>query len=98
MLESKGAAAAEQVLGGLVEWMGNDLIDGWLHLPIPLFEKVSELSEELFRACESYLAWARQAPMPVPEAARQGYEQRLRVVLERVHALATQGAGRPGLP
>jgi hypothetical protein len=33
--------AVEQVLGGLVEWMGSDLLDGWLRLPIPRFEEVS---------------------------------------------------------
>ena len=94
VLESKGAAAAEQVLGGLVEWMGNDLMDGWLHLPIPLFEKVSELSEEVFRACESYLAWARQASTRAPDAA---HEERLRAVLERVRVLATRGDGGTGI-
>jgi len=91
VLRSKDAAAAEQVLGGLVEWMGNDLIDGWLQLAIPLFEEVSDLSEELFRACESYLAWARQASTPNPDEARLRHEERLHEVLERVRALAERG-------
>ncbi len=98
VLQSKGADAAEQVLGGLVEWMGNDLIDGWLHLAIPLFEEVSDLSEELFRACESYLAWARQACTRSSDEARLRREERLQVVLERVRALAGRDEGPPGLP
>jgi len=48
--------AAEQVLGGLVDWMGNGLLDGWLHLPIPRFEAISDLAEELLQACQTYLA------------------------------------------
>jgi len=85
--QRKEAAAAEQVLGGLVEWMGSDLLDGWLHLPIPLFEKLSDLSEELFRACEAYLAWLRQAPPPILGEARQIREEAIRKVLDRIHAL-----------
>lgn len=91
VLQTKGAAAAEQVLGGLVEWMGNDLIDGWLHLTIPLFEEVSDLSEELFRVCESYLAWARQASTPSPDATGLCHEEMLQNVLERVRGLAERG-------
>ncbi|MEK6717914.1 MAG: hypothetical protein AABZ16_10540, partial [candidate division NC10 bacterium] len=37
---TKEIPAVEQILGGLVEWMGSDLLDGWLRLPIPLFEEV----------------------------------------------------------
>ena len=94
VLESKGAAAAEQVLGGLVEWMGNDLMDGWLHLPIPLFEEVSELSEEVFRACEGCPAGARQPGRRAPDATHEG---RLRAVLERVRALASRGDRHSGI-
>jgi hypothetical protein len=96
VLQSKGAAAAEQVLGGLVDWMGNDLMDGWLHLPIPLFQEVSDLSEEVFRACESYLAWASQGSTPASEEERQLHEERLHAVVERVRALAARGDGRTG--
>jgi hypothetical protein len=41
--------AAEQILGGLVDWMGNGLIDGWLWLPIPLFARISDLAEDAVR-------------------------------------------------
>jgi hypothetical protein len=87
------AASVEQVLGGLVEWMGSDLLDGWLHLPIPLFEELSDLSEDLFRACEDYLAWVRQAPRPIPGENRQVPEVAIRKVLDRAHALAEREGG-----
>ena len=93
--QKKEAPAVEQVLGGLVEWMGSDLLDGWLHLPIPLFEKLSDLSEELFRACEAYLAWLRQAPRPVLEKDRLIWEEAIRAVLNRVHRLAHAPGGNP---
>lgn len=85
---TKEAITAEQVLGGLVEWMGSDLLDGWLRLPIPLFEEVSGLSEELLQACQAYLAWLRQAPRPVPDEGRGMHEAVIRSVLDRVRALA----------
>ena len=88
---TREATAAEQVLGGLVEWMGSDLLDGWLRLPIPLFEEVSGLSEELFHACRAYLAWSRQSPCPAPEQDRGKHAEPIRCVLDRVHMLATRG-------
>ncbi|MBI4735302.1 MAG: hypothetical protein HY766_04465 [candidate division NC10 bacterium] len=90
---TKEIPAVEQILGGLVEWMGSDLLDGWLRLPIPLFEEVSDLSEELFRACEAYLAWIRQARHPIPAEARRPHEEVIRGVLQRVHALAERPIG-----
>jgi len=91
---AKEAPAVEQILGGLVEWMGSDLLDGWLRLPIPLFEEVSGLSEELFRACEGYLAWIRRAPRVVPDEGRRQHEEVIGAVLERVRALAPGSSGR----
>jgi hypothetical protein len=83
----------DQVLGGLVEWMGSDLLDGWLHLPIPVFEEVSGLSEDLFRACQSYLAWIRQAPQPLAAEGRRPHEDLIGSVLERVNALSVRAVG-----
>jgi len=84
------ALAVEQVLGGLVEWMGNDLLDGWLRLPIPLFEEVSGLSEELLQACQAYLAWLRQTPRAAPAEGCCTHEDLIRSVLDRVRALAAR--------
>jgi hypothetical protein len=85
---NRGAIAAEQVMGGLVEWMGSDLLDGWLRLPIPLFEEVSGLAEELLQACQAHLAWLRQSPQPIQAEARCPHEDLIRSVLDRVQALA----------
>jgi hypothetical protein len=88
---TREAIAAEQVLGGLVEWMGSDLLDGWLRLPIPLFEKVSGLTEELLQVCQAYLAWLQQSPRPAPAEGRSSHEAAVRSVLDRVRALPEQG-------
>ncbi len=90
---TKEVPVMEQVLGGLVEWMGSDLLDGWLHLPIPLFEELSGLAEDLFRACEGYLAWIRQAPRPVRAGDRQPHERLIGAVLDRARALAERPIG-----
>lgn len=90
---TKEVPAVEQVLGGLVEWMGSDLMDGWVRLPIPVFEEVSGLSEELFRACEGYLAWIRRAARPISAEGRRPHEDLIRNVLERVHALTERERG-----
>lgn len=90
---TKEVPAVEQILGGLVEWMGSDLLDGWLRLPIPIFEQVSGLSEELFLACEAYLAWIRQAAGPISAEGRRPHEELIRNVLDRVHALTERAVG-----
>ncbi|MFB3816406.1 MAG: hypothetical protein ACE147_01970 [Candidatus Methylomirabilales bacterium] len=89
------APAFEQVVGGLVEWTGNELLDGWLHLPIPLFEAVSELAEELFRAGQSYHA-AMRACGTLPAADRAAHEQAILEVLTGVEALEKRGSGPGG--
>jgi hypothetical protein len=94
---TKETPTVEQVLGGLVEWMGSDLLDGWLHLPIPLFEELSNLSEELFQSCQAYLTWLRQAPAPISDEDRWIREEAIRRALDRVHVLVPAPGGRaPG--
>ncbi len=85
--KAKGSAPAEQILGGLVDWMGNGLIDGWLHLPIPIFEQVSQLAEELFQACQSYLGRLRDGARPLSPPERARHETAILAVLGRAHAL-----------
>ncbi len=89
------AAALEQVIGGLVDWMGNELLDGWLHLPIPLFEAVSEVAEKLFQASQTYLAAVRSGG-PLPAADRAPYERAIRTVLEGVAVLRDGGLKKRG--
>jgi hypothetical protein len=82
------AAALEQIIGGLVDWMGNELLDGWLHLPIPVFERVSQAAEEVFQASRSYLEGVR-AEGVLPEPDRAAYESVIRAILERISLLKT---------
>jgi len=89
---SGAAPSLEQVIGGLVEWMGNELMDGWLHLPIPVFETASGLAEELFQVSQAYLAAVRAAGGVLPDAERAVHEARIRGVLERVDGLEAGAA------
>jgi hypothetical protein len=82
----------EQVLGGLVEWMGNDLVDGWLRLPIPVFDVLSEQSEALFQACSAYLGELRGAPLPLSAEARRVREAAIGAVLDRIRTVGAMAA------
>jgi hypothetical protein len=84
---AKDTGAVEQILGGLVDWMGNGLIDGWLRLPIPLFERISDLTEELFQACQAYLGRLSAAPPPLSAVERAAHESAIREIVSRVRAL-----------
>jgi len=90
---SRDLPTVEQILGGLVEWMGNDLIDGWLYLPIPVFDALNERSEELFQACRAYLGQLHNGPLPLREEERRAREASIGAVLDRARAFATLGAG-----
>ena len=86
--ERADAAAFEQVLGGLVDWMGNELLDGWLHLPIPVFEALSGLAEELLSAGQACHAAMRAVPPTVPPVPQV---QRIGEILQQAGALRTAG-------
>lgn len=82
--------AAEQAMGGLVDWMGNGLIDGWLHLPVATFEQVSDLAEELLHAFQDYLAWLRAGAMAHPADGAGRRDDLVREILARAHALTAE--------
>jgi hypothetical protein len=77
--------AAEQVIGGLVEWMGNGLVEGLLHLPIPIFEELSTLAEDLFDASRAYLGVLASAPNGSGDRLPNGAT--IQAILERARAL-----------
>lgn len=88
MADEERVPAAEQVLGGLVDWMGNGLLDGWLHLPIARFEAISDLAEDLLQACQAYLARLRQATPSCSAADRTSHRAAIRTIMARTQALA----------
>jgi hypothetical protein len=79
--------AAEQVLGGLVDWMGNGLMEGWLHLPIPHFEAISDLAEETCQAFQAYLARLQHAKPACSAEERMAHEAAIRGTLARAQKL-----------
>ncbi len=87
--------AAEQVLGGLVDWMGNGLLDGWLHLPIPRFEAISDLAEELREVSQAYLVRLQQAPPACSAEERMAHEAAIRSIMTRMQALAVPNPQSP---
>jgi len=79
--------AAEQVLGGLVDWMGNGLIEGWLHLPIPIFEELSDLAEEMLAAFRGYLGGLGEHPAVGAKNGCMQQEDAIRAILARARTL-----------
>jgi hypothetical protein len=73
--------------------MGNELLDGWLHLPIPVFERVSQLAEEVFQASQAYLDAVRSGGI-LAEPVRSGHEGTIRAILDRVR-LTPNAEGGP---
>lgn len=49
-----GLAAGESYLGGYVEWLGVDLVEGLLLLPREQGLALNALAEEFLRACRRY--------------------------------------------
>jgi hypothetical protein len=87
MARENKALAAEQVLGGLVDWMGNGLIEGWLHLPIPIFEELSDLAEEMLAAFRGYLGGLGENPAVGAKNGCVQQEDAIRAILVRARAL-----------
>jgi hypothetical protein len=51
-----GDEAAGQVLGGITEWLGGDLVDGMPVMALDSWTRLDGLAEELLQACKSCLA------------------------------------------
>lgn len=50
---SCGDEAAVQVLGGIAEWLGTDLVDGMPLLPLERWTLLDSLAEELLQVCRA---------------------------------------------
>lgn len=57
-----GDEAAGQVLGGITEWLGGDLVDGMPVMALDRWTLLDELAEELLQACKGCLAGDAAAP------------------------------------
>lgn len=51
-----GKEAAGQVLGGIAEWLGSDLVDGMPVMPLERWLLLDALAEELLQGCRAQLA------------------------------------------
>ncbi|MDD2335059.1 MAG: hypothetical protein PHD01_00610 [Geobacteraceae bacterium] len=51
-----GKEAAGQVLGGIAEWLGSDLVDGMPVMPLERWLVLDTLAEELLQGCKAHIA------------------------------------------
>jgi hypothetical protein len=71
-----GRESAEQLLGGIAEWLGSDLVDGMPVMPLERWERLDALSEELLQGCKACIA------------AEPGAGQQLRDIIRRAREMA----------
>lgn len=70
-----GSEAAGQVLGGIAEWLGTDLVDGMPVMPMERWLLLDGLAEELLSAC-------RECTTEEP-----GADERLRGIINQAREL-----------
>lgn len=75
-----GRESAEQLLGGIAEWLGSDLVDGMPVMPLERWELLDALAEELLQGCKACIAGA------------PGAGQQLREIIRRAREMATSTA------
>ena len=68
---SCGSEAAAQLLGGIAEWLGTDLVDGMPVMPMDRWQLLDGLAEELLQACKACTA------------GENGAEERLRAIINQ---------------
>jgi len=69
-----GKEAAGQVLGGIAEWLGSDLVDGMPVMPLERWMALDGLAEELLQGCKAHIAEEpadRQALSEIIRRARE---------------------------
>jgi hypothetical protein len=72
---SCGVEAAAQLLGGIAEWLGTDLVDGMPVLPLERWLLLDGLAEELLQGCKACVA------------EESGAEERLRGIINQAREL-----------
>ncbi|MDD3294706.1 MAG: hypothetical protein PHG20_08495 [Geobacteraceae bacterium] len=71
-----GEEAAGQVLGGIAEWLGTDLVDGMPVIALERWNILDALAEELLQGCRA------------SAAGEAGAEERVRRIIARARELA----------
>ncbi len=86
------AGRAEEVVAGLVDWLGHDLVDALRRMDLVTWEALSDLAEELFQRLRE-----ARAGLGVSEAGGGGLdlpaaEAAIGAILGRARALQDAGA------
>lgn len=68
---SCGREAASQLLGGIAEWLGTDLVDGMPVMPMDRWLLLDGLAEDLLQGCKACVA------------EESGAEERLRAIINQ---------------
>ena len=69
-----GKEAAGQVLGGIAEWLGSDLVDGMPVMPLERWEVLDTLAEELLQGCKAHIAGEKADGQDLSEIIRRARE------------------------
>jgi len=69
-----GKEAAGQVLGGIAEWLGSDLVDGMPVMPLERWEVLDTLAEELLQGCKAHIAEEQADGQALSEIIRRARE------------------------
>lgn len=75
------AGRVEEAVGGLVEWLGHDLVDAFFALDVATWEALSDLAEELLgaqRAAQERLGRSSGLPGPLVAIAQEEFDRILR--------------------
>jgi len=69
-----GKEAAGQVLGGIAEWLGSDLVDGMPVMPLEQWLILDGLAEELLQGCKAHIAEEKAGRQVLSEIIRRARE------------------------
>lgn len=69
-----GKEAAGQVLGGIAEWLGSDLVDGMPVMPLEEWLILDGLAEELLQGCKAHIAEEKADGQVLSEIIRRARE------------------------
>lgn len=69
-----GREAAGQVLGGIAEWLGSDLVDGMPRMPLERWLVLDGLAEELLQGCKARIEEEQADGQTLREIIRRARE------------------------